>query len=264
MKIYFSSDLHADLNNNSYKNNILPHDSKSSIFVLAGDVNTHLQGKVALELFNEACSYYSEHFKYVLCVMGNHDYYGSDLKTIRPKNYKNVFILNHESYLEIEDCLVFGDTFWSGMHKLCFDQVEKYILQTGNRDFQNIRYGCDVFANKMFLKYWTPDDMIRHHHLAVIHLFDFMKIRHDKKIVITHFSPSHKGITPEFSTSLFNDYFHANMDDYIRDSDIKYWIHGHTHQSLDYYIGNTNIVCNPMGYKQYEKTNYNPLRNIIC
>lgn len=264
MKIYFTSDLHADINENSYQNTIIPSDSKTSAFVLAGDVNTHLQGMHAINLFRKACEYYSTHFKYVIAVLGNHDYYGSDIKNIFIKKIKNVFLLDKTSYLELEDCLIYGDTFWSGLGDMMNNCVSKYILQTGNRDFQNIRNGSDVFANKIFLKYMTPDDMIQLHHLAVYNLFEFMKIPHQKKIVVTHFSPSMKGVAPEFKNSLFNEYFHGDMDFYIQRSDIRYWIHGHTHNSLDYYIGMTNIVCNPMGYKQYENTNYNPLRYIEC
>lgn len=264
MRIYFTSDLHADINNKSYKNNIIPEDSKNSLFVLAGDVNTHLQGHDARSLFYEACEYYTKHFKYVIAVMGNHDYYGTDIDHFSFKHIKNVYFLDSEKYLKIEGYLFYGDTFWSGMNNICFNQIEKYILQTGNRDYQNIRKGFDVFAGKMFMKYMTPDDMIQLHHYAVYNLFNFMQIPHLKKIVVTHFSPSMRGITPDFATSMFNDYFHANMDQYIQNSDIRYWIHGHTHQSLDYYIGMTNIVCNPMGYKQYEKTNFNPLRFVEC
>ena len=33
------------------------------------------------------------------------------------------------------------------------------------------------------------------------------------------------------------------------------WIHGHTHDSVDYEIGATRVVCNPFGYKN-KKTNH--------
>ena len=31
------------------------------------------------------------------------------------------------------------------------------------------------------------------------------------------------------------------------------WIHGHTHESFDYHIGKTRIVCNPRGYASIEE-----------
>ena len=33
---------------------------------------------------------------------------------------------------------------------------------------------------------------------------------------------------------------------------IKAWCHGHIHSNSDYYIGETNILCNPYGYANYE------------
>jgi hypothetical protein len=40
------------------------------------------------------------------------------------------------------------------------------------------------------------------------------------------------------------------------------WIHGHTHSSVDTYVGGTRIVCNPRGYVygngQIENPNFDP------
>ena len=27
------------------------------------------------------------------------------------------------------------------------------------------------------------------------------------------------------------------------------WVHGHTHDSCDYRVGNTRVICNPRGYE---------------
>jgi predicted NBD/HSP70 family sugar kinase len=34
----------------------------------------------------------------------------------------------------------------------------------------------------------------------------------------------------------------------IKGMDIKCWVHGHTHSTHDYMIGNTRVLCNPRGY----------------
>jgi hypothetical protein len=38
---------------------------------------------------------------------------------------------------------------------------------------------------------------------------------------------------------------------------IKVWTHGHTHETFDYMVGTTRIVCNPRGYDGYEERAYN-------
>jgi len=43
------------------------------------------------------------------------------------------------------------------------------------------------------------------------------------------------------------------MDDFILEHQPRLWIHGHTHESFDYKIGKTRVVCNPRGYASTEK-----------
>ena len=38
------------------------------------------------------------------------------------------------------------------------------------------------------------------------------------------------------------------IDLYIKDSDIDYWIYGHSHYNVDVEIGNTKCVSNQLGY----------------
>jgi hypothetical protein len=39
---------------------------------------------------------------------------------------------------------------------------------------------------------------------------------------------------------------------------VQLWIHGHTHDSFDYLLNGTRIVCNPRGYAR-SGVNENPL-----
>ena len=32
----------------------------------------------------------------------------------------------------------------------------------------------------------------------------------------------------------------------------RLWVHGHTHDSLDYQLGKTRVLCNPFGYAGVE------------
>ena len=46
-----------------------------------------------------------------------------------------------------------------------------------------------------------------------------------------------------------NYYFASDLDNFILDNqNIKLWIHGHVHDPFDYKIGETRVVCNPLGY----------------
>jgi hypothetical protein len=42
--------------------------------------------------------------------------------------------------------------------------------------------------------------------------------------------------------------FASNLDDMMCGSDIELWVHGHMHDSLNYVVNGTRVMCNPRGY----------------
>ena len=53
--------------------------------------------------------------------------------------------------------------------------------------------------------------------------------------------------------TLVNGAYSSDLSEFILDHpQIKLWTHGHTHDTFDYMIGSTRIVCNPRGYINYE------------
>ena len=73
-------------------------------------------------------------------------------------------------------------------------------------------------------------------------------------IVVTHHLPSPKSTPPQFRLSSMNKYFVCDMEDLIEAAQPMMWIHGHSHFASDYWIGTTNVICNPHGYPHEGKT----------
>ena len=68
---------------------------------------------------------------------------------------------------------------------------------------------------------------------------------------------------PKFAGSLANGAFTVELEDYIRDSGIDFWIYGHSHYNVDVRIGNTMCISNQLGYVfQSEHYSFNPYKNI--
>ncbi len=67
-------------------------------------------------------------------------------------------------------------------------------------------------------------------------------------VVITHHAPSRRSIHPRFDGALLNASFVSNADYLFDAGRVDLWIHGHTHDSFDYTVGDTRVVCNPRGY----------------
>ncbi len=42
--------------------------------------------------------------------------------------------------------------------------------------------------------------------------------------------------------------FSSNLDGLVASSGASLWVHGHTHDSFDYAIDRTRVICNPKGY----------------
>lgn len=70
-----------------------------------------------------------------------------------------------------------------------------------------------------------------------------------KKVVVTHHLPSNECNVDEFKGSLLNEAFCVEKTDFILNSDIDYWIYGHSHRNkANFKIGNTKMVTNQFGY----------------
>jgi hypothetical protein len=67
-------------------------------------------------------------------------------------------------------------------------------------------------------------------------------------VVITHHAPSRASIHPRFEGSLVNACFVSDADYLLDGGRAQLWIHGHTHDSFDYVVKGTRVVCNPRGY----------------
>lgn len=67
----------------------------------------------------------------------------------------------------------------------------------------------------------------------------------------------------EFADSQANGAFVVELEEYIKDSDIDYWIFGHSHYNVDVEIGNTKCVSNQLGYVFHgEHVAFNPSKCI--
>lgn len=86
--------------------------------------------------------------------------------------------------------------------------------------------------------------------------------------VITHHAPSLKSVHTRYRKSPINGAFASDLDDMIREYPfIDYWVHGHTHDSFHYEINKTEVICNPMGYINWngtiENESFEPFKTIL-
>ena len=172
-------------------------------------------------------------------VPGNHDYYGKKC------------LLNDSLaviHLDSETVLIKA-VLWTSLDNNNY--LTKYVADKYMPDFRRI---ID----------FSPDEQVRifNNHL------DFIKksseeFKNKKQVWMTHHAPSSKSVSEKYKHLLHENFcFYSDLEYLIKDKRPLVWIHGHVHHKCDYVIGNTRIICNPLGYpgecyKQYE--DYKPV-----
>ncbi|MDX8482282.1 hypothetical protein RFN28_28060 [Mesorhizobium sp. VK24D] len=68
--------------------------------------------------------------------------------------------------------------------------------------------------------------------------------------MFVHASPAARAIdSSRFNGDLLNAAYASDLSALIEAGRPALWLHGHTHDSCDYQVGNTRVVCNPRGYE---------------
>jgi Icc-related predicted phosphoesterase len=228
MRLRIFSDVHTEFHADGGRSFVakLPRRA-GDVAVLAGDIATSGTLFEALQLFAEC-------FEQVIFVPGNHDWYGADrqhmgaLRARVSRSLPGVHWLE-ESTAEIGEQRFVGTSLWFP------DGVAARSHRRGMPDF-----GAITDFEQWI---WSAFERSRTFLAGTLRSGD---------VVVSHHLPSPRSIAARFRGSPLNAYFLADVEDLIVRAQPRLWIHGHTHESLDYRIGGTRVVCNPFGYARME------------
>lgn len=251
-KIQYASDLHLEFADNRRYLKEHPLKPSAEILVLAGDI-----GYIGDENYSRHpfWDWAAENYEQVIVVPGNHEFYKfSDVATF-PDGYcqeirPNVH-LYYNSIIHIADTDIIASTLWAHIPK-----EETYITEQAITDFRRILYNGDIMdaygfnsEHKRCLKF--IEDALANSKAA-------------HKVVVTHHVPSFRMQCPAFADSKMNGAFTVELSDLISNSDIDYWIYGHSHYNVDVEIAGTMCVSNQLGYVFHnEHLTFNPEKIII-
>lgn len=252
MKFSVISDLHlefADLE--------LPG---GEVLILSGDVceAKHVRAEYTpgdkthryTRFFHEECAKYDR----VIYVLGNHEHYGGRfdktygyLTSVLPKKIE----LLEKSYTEVDDVVVIGATLWTDVNR--GDPITGWTLKSSMNDYRVIQ---NFYADKSLYYKLTPEATRDDHMRAKQYIADVANQFSDRPVVVvTHHSPSPQSIKAKYANDYhMNGGFGSNMEQFILDHpNIRYWTHGHMHDTFEYPVGQCTVLCNPRGYVGYEE-----------
>lgn len=248
MKILILSDLHLE-----FGYFFIPEmeNEKETVVILAGDIGLVKKDYTYRDFINNTC----DRFKNVIWIMGNHEFYGANFTTALTKvwnatlDHENLYIVDKET-VTIEDVAFVCATLWTD-----FDNNNIMTMESAGlwmNDYKKIRNGpiSEPWRSKL-----KPLDTLSDHMRAKEYIFpEIVKQKEagKKVVVVTHHLPSFQSISEEFRTDPLNGAYASELFEDIMETRPNVWIHGHSHASMDYYIGETRILNNPRGYKGHE------------
>ena len=238
LKIQIISDLHLEFGDIS-----VPMVDRD-LLIIAGDLDF---GKKPITFIKEQLK-----ISPVIYILGNHEFYHQDYDEIMDF-WKKIKIANfyflENSAVELNGIRFLGAILWTDMNQ--GNNLVINAAKVGLNDFHVIRKD-----NRKF----TPEDSIILHNQSVKWLKSELKKKFNgKTVVITHHLPSYLSVHKKYEKSPINPCFYSDLNNLIKKFKPNLWIHGHTHDSFDYVLDKTRIVCNPHGYLNYEQNKkYDP------
>lgn len=237
MKLHIVSDLHLGFSD------MAPPSTDADVVVLAGDIARP----------QEAVAWAQGFSKPVLCVLGNHEFYGGSIDGTA-QAFQRLCDGTHLQLLDRRSVVIggvrfLGATLWTDF-ELFGDPGQRAAAMTDAlrmmRDFSRIRR--HQAGDALF----TPQDSIELFKRDAQWLADTLATPHGgPTVVITHHAPSPRSIHPRFADSLLNTCFVSDAEHLLDGRRVQLWIHGHTHDSFDYQVKGTRVVCNPRGYARH-------------
>lgn len=249
MKIQYMSDLHLEYQENRdyFKQN--PVNPIGDVLVLAGDIVCETDREKAQYFFKDIES----KFKLIISIMGNHEFYNGEISYAFPKYEKylsdNHILLNNKSII-FENIKFISSTLWSQtdpVHELEISRRlndYKYIKKKNGNEFLNLNVEDTNNYHKISKEFITEE---------------LKKDFNGKIIVITHHLPSINCVIPKWRNVNVVSAFANNIDEIILNNNIDAWIFGHQHELINDFIGNTNMLSNPLGYSK--ESDFNLFKN---
>ncbi|MDR7152016.1 putative phosphodiesterase [Hydrogenophaga palleronii] len=260
MKLLILSDLHLDFAKFSPVHNNRRIDDGVDLVVLAGDIAEGDSGiRWARETFVT---------KEIAYVAGNHEYYEwhleNHLERMRSTAKRmGVHFLERDT-LELGGCRFLGTTLWTdfeffGAHKReeAIAEAELYM-----NDYSEILTSVDLETGGRLsmARKARAVDTTRLHQESVAWLDSQLSAGDPSKtVVITHHAPHKNSVHPRYADDLLTAAYASDLSHLVGRNPL--WIHGHMHDSSDYQVDGTRVVCNARGYMHKDGSPENRMFN---
>ena len=251
MRIQLASDLHLEFGGPKFELKATGRE----VLVVAGDahVGTKADGFILEQLEKSDVVY----------VLGNHEFYRQVLPRVRwawtgpTKDRINkqaeelgypgrLYVLDNTT-VEINEARFVGGTLWTDFQKEHPEVMNMAQFRVNDYNQISLKRGDPYSYDGVRL---TPYDTLHLHKQTVEYLDKKLAEEFDgPTVVVTHMAPSWRSVPEEFRGDKLNGAWVSDLEWLIEKHKPALWLHGHTHNSFDYQVDETRVVCNPRGYQ---------------
>lgn len=189
-------------------------------------------------------------------VAGNHEFYKESIQEgledgrNTAAGFPDVHFLENDSVI-IDGVRFIGATLWTDYRIEGHPDLAMVYARERMNDYRLIAKQRNPWQR------FVPETSFRMHQESRLFLDSALKADPITTVVVTHHLPHAGSIPPRFKGDLLNAAFASDLSKVIEDGRPALWVHGHTHDSCDYQVGSTRILCNPRGYDD-ENTAFDP------
>ena len=239
MKVKVLSDLHLEFQAPG-KNELDP--GEGDVLVLAGDIITAvdlLDGGSYCDMFLRFFAKAAKGYNKVLYTPGNHEYYEGDWEEIDNilRTIPDIHFLQ-DDFIEYNGWTFYGATLWTD-----FDNFNTTVMNTAQGRMND--YNC-IYRGASPINALTT---LATHQETISNLSQRIVGMGERVFVFTHHAPSLQSTHNSPRVSDCPHAYASNLEQFILDNEnIKFWAHGHVHETQNYPIGQCQVVANPRGY----------------
>jgi predicted phosphohydrolase len=213
--------------------------------ILAGDTG---KGTHAIQYAQDT---YGDSADHIVIIAGNHEYYGGTYQKVlaEMRAYAEQFPHLHfleNNTVELNGLNIVGATAWTDYSYGGSGQpLNLYRAADLMHDYQRITWKDRASGYRKIKSL----DLLGINRESKRFIFsELQRLAGKVNVVVTHHAPTPLSIHEKYQRDESNFCFVNQWGNDIAYSSAAYWLHGHTHTSSDYQVGDCRVIANPIGY----------------
>lgn len=185
----------------------------------------------------------------IFAVLGNHEFYrrcwSEELANARAAApHYGIHLLENDTVV-LGKVRFIGASLWTDYALFGMQNLPQAMLAAGDglNDHKRIKWSKEPWR-----QFRTQEALLLHKRsrgfieTALAEPFD------GATVVVSHHAPRPGSIHSRYKSDLLTAAYVSDLTAVIKTGRSDVWVHGHVHESFDYSVGATRVICNPHGY----------------